>query len=140
MVAFFGQILRLSILIVTHPAVRYAFQQYTGKPLTAKTALDMFQTTRYYAVLQKHANQAAKGFEETLKFDPKNPSHYRPVTPDQYNPFAAKMKALKSGFFAAREAVEAEAKGKEWKPTYPSKTGFQSQKKPITKSSRLLDH
>ena len=135
----FAQLLRLSILVVTHPAVRYAFHQYTGKPLSAKTALEMFQTTRYYSMLERHAKQAAKGFEETMNFDPKNPSHYRPVSPNEYNPFATKMKAMKSGFQAAREAVEAEAQGKEWKPSYPQPQQ-PAAKKPITKSNRLLDH
>jgi hypothetical protein len=139
--AFFVKLLQISVTIVSHPAVRYAFQKYTGKPLSVKGAMELFQTTRYYAILQRHAEQAAKGVQETYHFDPKNPAHYKPVTQENYNPFTAKLKALKSGFTAAKEAVQAEAQGKEYKPSYPQPNQYKVPNKPITKNNRLIqDH
>lgn len=139
--SFYVKLFNLALVIIKSPITRQLWTRYTGKPLTAQGFYEVAAQTRTFQKLQQHAEKGVKGAFEAAKFDPKNPNHYRPQAPEEYNPFATHLKAFKAAINAAKEAVDAESKGQQYKPSYPVKNhNYQPPAKPITKTNRLIDH
>eukprot|EP00461_Guttulinopsis_vulgaris_P002769 UN02770 len=76
--SIYVKLFNLVLIVAKSPITRQIWQQYTGKPLTAKGFYEVISQTRTFQHLEKKAFGAAKAAEEAIKFDPKNPAHYRP--------------------------------------------------------------
>jgi hypothetical protein len=139
--SFYGTVFRIAVTIVRSPIFAQVWRHYTGKPLTAKAVFEEVSRTRTFQNLQAHAEKGAKSVVDAYKFDPKNPQHYKPQNKEDYDPLATKLKAIKTGFAAAKDALHAEHKGANYQPTYPINPAHYNPQpaKPITKTNRMIN-